>query len=423
VLGAGLAGMSAALELGELGVSHRLFERKGHVGGLATTRVEEGYRFDQTGHLLHLRDETMRDRVLGWLGDDHLQVERKSRIWSHGTYTRYPFQANTHGLPKQVVYECLTGFIKAHFEHSPEPANFEQFCRAHFGEGISKHFMLPYNEKLWGVPASAITSEWCRRFVPLPKLEDVVKGALGYGGRELGYNTRFVFPRLGVGELSRAMQHELPDVELENSPVGIDHANRALRFADETVHYDHLVSTVPLSTLVDLLEQAPPEVIRARQALRCNHLYYLDVALDVPSGLDYHWAYVPEPRYPFYRVGCYSNFSSAMAPQGRANLYVELSSRDQPELDQIVPRVVEGLTEMGWIRAARDVRFARLRRIDHAYVLFDHEYSRALARIEPFLEQHGIISTGRYGAWTYCSMEDALIAGRSAARKLGGASS
>ena len=39
--------------------------------------------------------------------------------------------------------------------------------------------MIPYNTKLWGVHPREITSEWCSRFVPLPKLEDVVKGAVG----------------------------------------------------------------------------------------------------------------------------------------------------------------------------------------------------------------------------------------------------
>ena len=32
--------------------------------------------------------------------------------------------------------------------------------------------MVPYNARLWGVPPTEITSAWCERFVPLPKLED-----------------------------------------------------------------------------------------------------------------------------------------------------------------------------------------------------------------------------------------------------------
>ncbi len=65
--------------------------------------------------------------------------------------------------------------------------------------------MLPYNARLWGVPPSEVTSEWCQRFVPLPKLEDVLRGALGAQAPELGYNTSFWYPERGVGTFSRRL--------------------------------------------------------------------------------------------------------------------------------------------------------------------------------------------------------------------------
>jgi len=137
----------------------------------------------------------------------------------------------------------------------------------------------------------------------------------------------------------------------------------------------------------------------------------------VPCGVDLHWAYVPEARYPFYRVGCYSNFSEEMAPAGKAGLYVELASRGKLELSAILPEVTKGLIDMGIIEHGKQIRFARLRRIEHAYVVFDHAYYDALAVIHPFLEQQRIISQGRYGAWNYSSMEDALLYGRHAAQR------
>ena len=58
--------------------------------------------------------------------------------------------------------------------------------------------------------------------VPLPKLEDVIAGAVGASDRELGYNQSFVYPRLGIGELPRAMARELPEIELGRAPAHID---------------------------------------------------------------------------------------------------------------------------------------------------------------------------------------------------------
>jgi protoporphyrinogen oxidase len=416
ILGAGLTGLSAAFHLARAGVPHRIVERDDHPGGHVITLEDEGFRFDRTGHLLHLRDPDTRALALSWIGDDYVEVERRSMIWSNGVYTRYPFQANTFGLPPAVAYECLQGFLKAHFApEKPAPQNFEEFCLAHFGEGISRHFMIPYNTRLWGVPPREITAAWCARFVPLPKLDDVVAGAVGLRDRELGYNTHFVYPRLGIGELTKGLARAVPQVEYQRAPRSIDWKSRSLHFDDEALRYDTLISSAPLSALLAQIADLPAPVAAAARRLRCTHLYYLDLALDVSCKQPLHWIYVPEDRYPFYRVGCYSHFSSAMAPPGKASLYVELADRAEPDLRTLLPEVGEGLVEMGLFDRPSDVRFARLRRIDYAYVVFDHAYFESLEVIRPFLAQAGILSTGRYGGWNYSSMEDALHFGRDAA--------
>jgi protoporphyrinogen oxidase len=360
----------------------------------------------------------MRAWIQSLLPDRLRAVRRNSRVFSHGVYTRYPYQANTFGLPPQVAYECLTGYLEAREREAsaPEPANFEQFCLKHFGRGFSEHFMIPYNAKLWGVHPREITAEWCSRFVPRPKLEDVLAGAVGLNDRELGYNADFLYPERGIGELTDALGAGLPGpLHLRHAPLAIDWRARKLRFADGEVPYQVLISTAPLDALVKLLVDAPAEVTRAAERLVCNPLLYLDVALDRPCGIDMHWAYVPEPRYPFYRVGCYSNFSELMAPPGKAGLYVELSSRETPDMRALLPEVIAGLTDMRIIDKPEDVRFAELRRIDHAYVVFNHDYYKALHVLRPFLEEQRIVCAGRYGGWNYSSMEDALMFGREAA--------
>lgn len=416
VLGAGLAGMRAGLELSRLGVEHRVFERLAWPGGHAVTIFDEGYRFDRTGHLLHLRDAATRALVLEWLDGDVREIARRSVIWSNGVYTRYPFQANTFGLPPAVAKECVLDFVNAHFAaKSAAPANFEEFCLQHFGAGITRHFMVPYNSRLWGVAPHEITSAWCERFVPLPALEDVIAGAVGANQRELGYNQRFLYPRLGIGELPRAMYRRSTNVELEREPRHIDLERRVLEFEDERVPFEALISTIPLKALLALIEPLPDAVRTAASRLRATHLYYLDVALERPPRTDFHWAYVPEAKYPFYRVGCYSHFSPDLAPPGTGSLYVELADRGEPNLAELLPRVTAGLAEMGIIEGPRHVRFARARRIDCAYVIFDHAYYGALEVIRAFLAEARILCAGRYGIWQYGAMEDALREGAAAA--------
>lgn len=416
VLGGGLAGLSTSTFLKRAGVAHRVFEREARAGGHAVTVEEQGYRFDRTGHLLHLRDPEMLALATSLLpAERYRKIARRSAVFSHGVYTRYPFQANTLGLPPEVAYECVSGFIAAHFTKEQAPAeNFEQYCLQHFGAGFSKHFMLPYNARLWGVPAREITTEWCQRFVPLPQLEDVLRGALGAAAPELGYNATFWYPELGIGSFSEALAAGTP-VELSRPAQRVDLARRLLVLEDEEVPFDVLVSTIPLPALVRLLSDVPSAVTEAASRLRFTHLHYLDLGLSEPNPNPYHWIYVPEEKYPFYRVGCYSHFSDKLAPTGSSSLYVELADRRAPNLARLLPEVVSGLSELGLLKSERDIELCRVRTLEYAYVIYDHHYRPSLDVILPFLNEHGILSTGRYGGWNYSSMEDALLMGRNAA--------
>ena len=92
------------------------------------------------------------------MGAEMLEHERRAVIFSKGVFTEYPFQANTYGLPPEVVLDCVLGVLKArHPEDFGDPANpdrpatFREWVVQNFGEGIARHFMIPYNEKLLGV--------------------------------------------------------------------------------------------------------------------------------------------------------------------------------------------------------------------------------------------------------------------------------
>ena len=152
IVGAGLAGLSAAYHL--RGLPYKILEREREVGGLCRSYVKDGFTFDYTGHLLHFRQTAIKALVESLLPDRLQRHARKSFVFSHDTYTEYPFQVNTHGLPPEVVRECLLGFIATLTRTSSTPPaespSFKQWIIESLGEGIAKHFMVPFNEKLVG---------------------------------------------------------------------------------------------------------------------------------------------------------------------------------------------------------------------------------------------------------------------------------
>jgi len=415
ILGGGLTGISAAIHLRRPWI---LFEREPKLGGLAVTEERDGFHFDVTGHWLHLRDPAIKQLVADVLPGEMTAVERRARIFSHGVTTLFPFQANLYGLPPDVIKECLLGVIEAKMQPAgAPPRNFEEYCLRHFGAGISRHFMIPYNERLWGVHPRTITADWCSRFVPLPNLEQVVAGAVGADAGRMGYNISFVYPKQGgIETLTRALGARIQggEVHLRSSVESLDLRKREVVVAGRRVPYQAVVNTLPLPELLARISDLPDDIAAHASRLRCTTLRYLNVATRSAPTADWHWIYAPEKYLPFYRVGIYSNAVASMAPAGAASFYVELADRG-PVSDSTVADVAQGLAAMGAIKSPGDIRFADAREIKYAYVVFDEHYVAATTAIFRFLESHAIYSRGRYGAWTYNAMEDSLLAGREVA--------
>ena len=158
------------------------------------------------------------------------------------------------------------------------------------------------------------------------------------------------------------------------------------------------------------------EVARAAGRLRWTAVAYVNYGCKGEVNRGFHWVYVPEARFPFYRVGSYSNAAPHLAPAGHGSLYVETAAATlSVDWETLLPRVRAGLLEAGLIDSEEDIVVEDPRVIPMAYVVFDHAYYEARATITAFLEECGIAGIGRYGRWTYGSMEDALVDGRRAA--------
>src|SRR5207253_5871138 len=119
-----------------------------------------------------------------------------------------PYQFHLHGLPAQTVADCLIGFVERDTERPLR--NAADFILRNLGEGFARHFMFPYNEKLYTIPCEELSPEWGGRFIPRPSLADVIQGAAGPAREDVGYNATFWYPRQGgIEALARGVAAEL----------------------------------------------------------------------------------------------------------------------------------------------------------------------------------------------------------------------
>jgi len=428
VVGGGLAGLSCARELGR---DFTLLEAEERLGGLVRTEVSGGFSFDWTGHWLHARDPEMRQLIeQRWLAGNILEVQRRGLIYSQGAWTAFPYQFHLHGLPPETISDCILGFVEATLgpsgaELRERPLrNAAEFILRHLGGGFARHFMFPYNEKLYTVPCEELSPEWGGRFIPRPTLQQVIDGAVGPAREEVGYNATFWYPRQGgIESLARGLAAEvapLGEVRTSARVAAIDLERRRVRLAspsNEELPFTELVLTTPLPAAARMLADAPPAVAEAAAQLRAVSVTVVEIGARDAGGTRFHWAYFPERRFPFYRIGSPSEVNPALAPPGSRSFAVEFSHRGPADHAALIEQAIAALEELGLARRA-EVSLQRARTIPVAYVLFDHAHARARQVVLHHLAAHGVLVAGRYGRWEYSSMEDALLSGREAARQL-----
>ncbi|MEE8317682.1 MAG: FAD-dependent oxidoreductase [Candidatus Omnitrophota bacterium] len=429
ILGAGLAGMSTAYHLRH---GYSLLEKETSPGGMARTIDKDGYIFDYDGHLLHFKNEYTFSLVRELLKGNLAPHKRNSWIYSKGSYTRYPFQANFYGLPKSVVKECLLGLIKTRIPALSSPPeredgdtsdrNFENWIKKTFGPGIAEHFMLPYNKKFWTVEPRELMCDWLDGFVPVPSLEDTVTGAISSNTKPYGYNSRFWYPiRGGMSELVDGFLQGVRNLQTNKKAVTIDQYRREIIFEDGTIRrFRYLINTIPLPDLCKILVNLPRKVKEAFSMLKFTSIFVVNVGIKADDMTDRHWVYYPEKDIVFYRTGFPTNFSMDVAPSKRTSVYAEISYSDNKKIDKeaVISDTLRDLRLLGIVTKEKDIEICVPIDIKYGYVLYDSNRKEAVQVIKNYLKRFGIYSIGRYGSWRYMSMEDVILEGKEMAKCL-----
>jgi protoporphyrinogen oxidase len=430
IIGAGPCGLACARELDRLGHPNWvLLERAAKPGGLAASVVDSaGFTWDLGGHVVfsHFGEfDALLHEVMD--GDIH-QHERSSYIRFGGRWVPYPFQNNLRHLPRDVADECLRGLASA--PGGSTEMNFEDWMHSVFGEGITRHFMAPYNFKVWATPTSEMSSRWIGERVSVIDYDRALRNV-----REKrddvawGPNNMFVFPATGgTGEIYSRMAKPLSDrIRFGTEVVEVDAERRRLRTSGGAqFDYAELVSTMPLDRLVEVLDTAPTALDDAAAKLVHNGVYMVGVGYQLPLQDDKSWMYFPEDSAPFYRATNFAKYAAANVPDADTARYcsymTETSySAHRPEArDGIEERVEAGLRASGVVPGAPPVASVHVEEIEYAYPVPTVARDEALAVIQPWLMERNIFSRGRFGSWRYeiGNMDHAVKMGVDVARRL-----
>lgn len=426
IAGGGLAGLACARELSENSKPYLLVEKQKNVGGLCRTILDRGFTFDYTGHFLHFHKPAVRQWAGRFIGKSFKIRRRHAVIHSRRVYSEYPYQENNAGLPSLVSKDNVMGYLEAQLHQRfgsgfRVSTDFRKWCLDSFGPGISKNFMFPYNAKLWKFSLDKLTTHWMGRFVPSPKVKEVVEGAMRKRSSEAGYNATFLYPdRGGISLLPESIAAGLPFLWRGASLTSLDlQKKKATLRSGFSIDYQNLVSSLPLPQLVQLTADLPARLKKAARELKATSIYNINLGLKGRQPIPYSWVYFPEEEFQFHRAGSVSACVPTAAPRDHFSLYVEFSYRgSRPDRMALGRHAVKKLRELGWIRSEKQI----VTRVDldlpGAYVIYDAYRNEVVEELLAFYRKKGIHSVGRYGRWEYGSMESALEQGIQTAQTL-----
>jgi protoporphyrinogen oxidase len=409
IVGAGVSGLAFADWLRD--DDYLVVEAEGEMGGYCRTIKRDGFVWDYSGHFFHFQRPEIERYLVDRMGDQRvLRVQRDSRIWYGDRFIDFPFQKNIHQLPEAEYEQCVRDLQD---RPKDKGGNFKDMLYARYGRGIAEKFLIPYNEKLYALNLAALDADAMGRFFPHASVEEILRNA--DAPTNDGYNATFTYPEGGAIQYIEALAQGVraDRIALGERALSIDRKAKVVTTSRRQIGYDTLISTAPLVALLDMCGVAYDSSV-----LSHNKVQVFNLGFDSKGPQNVHWIYYPQRELSFYRVGFYDNIFGSE----RMSLYVEVglpwdADLSEDERGALKARVLADLQTCGVLTnqtlvASHDVL------LDPAYVhITTQSNSESVARRE-LLAAEDVHSIGRYGAWTYCSIEDNIIEARQLADSL-----
>jgi len=416
VVGAGMSGLATAAALGDR-ASTLVVEADAEIGGYCKTVHKDGFVWDYSGHFFHFKrpeiEAYLRERMPG---QSIVTVAKRSYIAYAGGRVDFPFQKNIHQLPKDELVDCLVDLYfartpkellgkHAHLAPAPATGSFKGMLYEKFGRSIAEKFLVPYNEKLYATDLATLDVDAMGRFFPHADLPEIVANMRHPDNTS--YNATFTYPEGGAIEYVKAIASDVDPaaISLRERLVAVDLAARTATTDRRKIRYTSLVSSIPLNRLVALAGVPHDPAVYS-----WNQVLVFNLGFDKKGPDDVHWMYYPSRDTSFYRIGFYDNIFNTP----RMSLYVEIGfprDAEVPSPETLLPRVLADLKREGVVTDQELVAHHHVL-MDPAYVHITRKSNDEVARVRRLFAEHGVHTIGRYGGWTYCSIEDNVVEAR-----------
>jgi protoporphyrinogen oxidase len=434
VIGAGPAGLTAAYQLTKQGAPVEVFEAAGVVGGISQTAERDGWRFDIGGHRFFTKVpqvEALWHEILP--EEDFLLRPRMSRIYYRGKLYDYPLKAMNALRNLGVLQAGLAvgSYAWARIRPPKDQTNYEGWLVARFGWRLYRTFFKTYTEKVWGIPVNQMPADWAAQRVKNLSLSAAVLNAIRPRRNQKEITSlieEFQYPKYGPGMMWETAAQK---VEKAGGTVALNTAVTAIhRDGDKAtavtvtdasgaarrVPADHVISSMPMSTLLKVMDPPPPaEVLAAADDLQYRD--FLTVALIVPQEYSFpdNWIYIHEPGVKVGRIQNFGSWSPYLVKAERTCLGLEFFVFEGDDMwtkadEDLIEQATAELEKLGLVREGA-VEGGHVVRMPKAYPTYDQYYKRNVDIMREWLAGHAtnVYPVGRNGMHRYNNQDHSMM--------------
>ena len=409
IIGSGISGLAYAANTDD---DYLILEKDSSPGGLCRTFYVDGFVWDYAGHFFHFVNPHLKKKFELEINDNNMvKCIKSTNVNYNGINVEYPFQMNIHQLPKDEFIDCLYDLF--HRIEKEKYTNFEDMLYGKFGKSITEKFLIPFNEKLYACSLDKLDPDAMGRFFPYADPAQIIDNMKKNNVQT--YNSTFDYPVQGAQFFVERLLGKINlDKLLLNSCVeAIDINAKTVIVDGMSYQYNKLINTMPLNQFVKILSG----VDAAYDGIfNCNKVLVFNLGFDKQAmDIKTHWTYVPMRNINFYRMGFYSNILGS----DRLSMYIEIGYKEDEKIDveNQLKATLENLRKLGIITDHKLIAYNALV-INPAYVHIAAESAKQVIKLQDLLKEKSVYTIGRYGKWTYCSIEDCMLDAINLAREI-----
>lgn len=390
VLGAGISGLSFA-KMASAKFDVEVLEKNEVWGGIARTKKINGVTYHPVGgHCFNSKFPEVMDFVFNHVlsKDNWHLINRNAVIKMQGEEINYPIEYSIkeiNSFNPDLALKITKDFLSSTDDNQYD--NLEQWFRKKFGDTLAELYFIPYNKKIWNNDPSLMSHDWVEGKLPIPNKESFFQSLIGNATDKMPHAT-FYYPKSND-------QNTFIDALAKDLVIKCDYEVKEIEFNSDKKkwvingdrEYDLIVSTLPLNLVCKLIVGTPRFILEQSKKLKYNSVTTMFWETEPTERT---WTYVPEGENIFHR-------------------YIHVGNFFNPKQNYSITEVVGKKTYEEMVKNGEKDSFLKkpvgFNVSEHAYVVFDQNYSSAVKSIKSHLNEMGIETLGRFGEWEYYNMD------------------